>query len=380
MRNWKTAYCPGSAQRISGREAAGNCSARRHCRGNMRNWNNMVKEEIRIKKAIVHILDSTIGMPVLSDEELDFGSEFSDFLKEHISKISSGDDGKSCEFYKQESEVYRMLEQYSDDFFVDISKDMADFLYSIMNSNIDIPPADLIVVRFKYGDGEYLGLLKMNYKSLYTHRTLSLEEGKNTNEIIRHKSILPPESQKLSEAAIICLDDLTVQVVEKKYEINGEKTNYFSYLFLKCSSHMSHKSKLSIVTKAVEAVQKEGYDELSQYEAQMKAKSIMQEELEEKGGFVVEELAERIFEEKPELKVAFQDKMEKYDLVKEEILPQSETTTRKYQKQHLLTDTGIEIKIPMEQYKNPGSVEFITNPDGTVSVLIKNIGHLEARF
>ncbi len=62
----------------------------------------MVKEEIRIKKAIVHILDSTIGMPVLSDEELDFGSEFSDFLKEHISKISSGDDGKSCEFYKQE--------------------------------------------------------------------------------------------------------------------------------------------------------------------------------------------------------------------------------------------------------------------------------------
>ena len=212
----------------------------------------MVKEEIRIKKAIVHILDSTIGMPVLSDEELDFGSEFADFLKEHIAKISSGDDGKSCLFYKEESEVYRMLEQYSDEFFVDVSKDMADFLYSIMNSNIDIPPADLIVVRFKYGEEEYLGLLKMNYKSLYTHRTLALEEGGNSNEIIRHKSILPSESQRLSEAAIIGLGDLSVQVVEKKYEVNGEKTNYFSYLFLKCSSRMSHKSKLSIVTKAVE--------------------------------------------------------------------------------------------------------------------------------
>ena len=260
------------------------------------------------------------------------------------------------------------------------SKDMAEFLYSIMNSNIDIPPADLIIVRFRYGETEYLGLLKMNYKSLYTHRTMALEEGGNTNEIIRHKSILPPESQRLSEAAIIKLDDLSVQVVEKKYEVNGEKTDYFSYLFLKCSSHMSHKSKLSIVTKAVEAVQKEGYGEAGQYEAQMRAKSIIQEELEEKGGFVVEEIAERIFEEKPELKTAFQDKMEKYNMVKEEVLPQSETTTRKYQKQHLFTDTGIEIKIPMEQYKDPGSVEFITNEDGTVSVLIKNIGHLEARF
>ncbi|MCI8847395.1 MAG: nucleoid-associated protein [Lachnospiraceae bacterium] len=340
----------------------------------------MVKEEIRIKKAIVHILDSTVGMPVLSDGELEFGSEFADFLKEHIARVFSGDDGKSCRFYKEESEVYRMLAQYSDDFFVDASKDMAEFLYSIMNSNIDIPPADLIIVRFRYGETEYLGLLKMNYKSLYTHRTMALEEGGNTNEIIRHKSILPPESQRLSEAAIIKLDDLSVQVVEKKYEVNGEKTDYFSYLFLKCSSHMSHKSKLSIVTKAVEAVQKEGYGEAGQYEAQMRAKSIIQEELEEKGGFVVEEIAERIFEEKPELKTAFQDKMEKYNMVKEEVLPQSETTTRKYQKQHLFTDTGIEIKIPMEQYKDPGSVEFITNEDGTVSVLIKNIGHLEARF
>lgn len=340
----------------------------------------MVKEEIRIKKVIVHILDSTIGMPVLSDKELEYGSEFADFIKEHIAKISSGDDGKLCQFYKEESEVYKMLVQYADDFFVEVSKDMAGFLYSIMNSNIDIPPADLIVVRFKYGEDEYLGLLKMNYKQLYTHRTLSNEEGGNTNEIIRHKSILPSESQRLSEAAIIKLDDLSVQVVEKKYEVNGEKVNYFSYLFLKCSSHMSHKSKLTIVTRAVEAVQKEGYDEFSQYEAQMKAKSIIQEELEENGGFVVEEIAEKIFEEKPELKTAFQDKMEKYNMVKEEILPQSETTTRKYQKQHLYTDTGIEIKIPMEQYKNPGSVEFITNPNGTVSVLIKNIEHLEARF
>ncbi len=340
----------------------------------------MVKEDIRIKKVIVHILDSTIGMPVLSDRELEYGSEFAEFLKEHIARISSGDDGKSCRFYQGESEVYKMLVQYADDFFVEVSKDMAGFLYSIMNSNIDIPPADLLVVRFRYGEEEYLALLKMNYKESYTHRTLSSEDGGNTNEIIRHKSILPSESQRLSEAAVICLKDLSVQVVEKKYEVNGEKVDYFSYLFLKCSSHMSHKSKLSIVTKSVEAVQKEGYGEGDRYEAQMKAKSIIQEELEEKGGFVVEEIAEKIFGEKPELKVAFQDKMEKYDMVKEEVLPQSETTTRKYQKQHLYTDTGIEIKIPMEQYKDPKSVEFITNPDGTVSVLIKNIGHLEARF
>lgn len=341
----------------------------------------MNKEDIRIKNVIVHILDSTIGMPVLSDTELEYGSEIAEFLKEHIAKISSGDDAKECRFYKEESEVFQMLEEYADDNFVEISKDIASLLYGIMNSNIDIPPADLMVVRFRESEDEYLALLKMNYKTLYTHRTMTLEDGEgNSNEIIRHKSILPSESQRLTEAAIIRLDDLSLQVIEKKYEVNGEKTNYFSFLFLKCSSHLSHKSKLSIVSRAVESVQKEGYDESERFEKQMRAKSIIQEEIEEKGGFVVEELAEKIFEEQPELKVAFQDKMEKYDMVKEEIQPQSENTVRKYQSQHLYTDTGIEIKIPMDQYKNPRSVEFITNPDGTVSVLIKNIEHLEAKL
>ncbi len=341
----------------------------------------MNKEDIRIRNVIVHIMDPTIGMPVLSDTELEYGSEIAEFLKEHIVKISSGDDARECRFYKEESEIYRMLNSYSDEDFVEVSKEIAGLLYDIMSGNIDIPPADLMVVRFREGEEEYLALLKMNYKAFYTHRTMAAGDGEgNSNEIIRHKSILPSESQRLTEAAVIRLNDLALQVIERKYEVNGEKTNYFSFLFLKCSAHMSHKSKLAIVSRAVESVQKEGFDETERFEKQMRAKSIIQEEIEEKGGFVVEELAEKIFEQEPELKVAFQDKMEKYDMVKEEIQPRSDNTVRKYQSQHLYTDTGIEIKIPMEQYKNPQSVEFITNPDGTLSVLIKNIEHLEAKL
>lgn len=339
----------------------------------------MNKEDIRIKRAIVHIMDSTVGLPVLSDKEIDFGSDFADFLKEHISKILSGDDCRECRFYKEESEVYKMLVQYQEDFFIEMSKDIASYLYNIMNSNIDIPAADLVIAQFRERDTEYLALLKMNYKESYTHRTKSLEDG-NENEIIRHRSILPTEAQRLTEAAIINLQDLSVKLIEKKYEVNGEKTNYFSYLFLKCSASLSPKTKLSIVSKAVESVQNEHLDELEQYSANMRAKNIINRELEEKGSFSVEEIADEIFEEKPELRVAFQDKMEKYDMVKEEVFPQSETTVRKYQTQVLVTDSGIEIKIPMKEYNDPGSVEFITNQDGSVSVLIKNIGHLKARL
>ena len=156
----------------------------------------------------------------------------------------------------------------------------------------------------------------MNFKASYTHRTLA-DGDNNKNDIIRYKAVVPTESQKLSEAAIINLQTKQVQVVEKKYEVNGEKTNYFSYLFLKCSSHLSHKTKLNIVTKAIEKVQREGLDEYTACEAQMNAKCIIQEEIAEKGGFVVEDLADKVFEEKPDLRIAFQEQMEKYDMVKE---------------------------------------------------------------
>ncbi|HKM03571.1 MAG TPA: nucleoid-associated protein [Lachnospiraceae bacterium] len=339
----------------------------------------MYKEDIRIKKVIVHIMDTMVGMPILSETEIEYGSDFADFLKEHIFKIASGDDCKKCKFYEEQSEIYKMLIEYQEADFIENSKKMAEQLYDIMVKNVEIPPGDLMVVQFKVQDIEYLALLKMNFKESYTHRTMPLEEG-NSNLIIKYKSILPTENQRLLEAAIINLQDMTIDLLEKKYEVNGEKTNYFSYLYLKCSSHLSHKSKLSIVTKAVESIQKDHYGEEEQYEQVLRAKSIINDTLTENGSFSVEEIASKIFSEKPTLVDSFQEKMEKYDLVKEEISPQSERTTRKYEKQFLITDTGIEIKIPMEQYKDPGRVEFITNSDGTISVVIKNIGHLKAKF
>ena len=101
-----------------------------------------------------------------------------------------------------------------------------------------------------------------------------------------------------------------------------------------------------------------------------------QQELAEQGSIDIPTVAEKIFHEKPELKEEFTEKMEKYNLSEKQVTPQNPSTTKKFEKQYLTTDTGIEIKIPMEEYQNRNSVEFITNADGSISVLIKNIGSI----
>ena len=58
----------------------------------------MLRDDMIMKKAIVHILDSRMSMPVLSDCELDLGSDLCDFFKAHIEKFTESDEVKRCQF------------------------------------------------------------------------------------------------------------------------------------------------------------------------------------------------------------------------------------------------------------------------------------------
>ncbi len=389
----------------------------------------MTQDEIIIRTGIVHILDGELGYPVFSEQPLELSPDTNDFFRGLIYKIMSGDEMKKCHFddmtieeevpFEENSEngeeviaadteengenvqfaeedlselyedaemtepafvskvnVYELVKAFSEEHLVEDSKKLAQALYDIMNANIAIPSADFAVVTFQVHSQPYLALLKMNYKESFVHLTQAEEMG-NVNQIIRYKSMLPSATTKLSEAIIIDLTDYSVKLVEKKYEVNGTKVNYLSELYLHCHAAMSSKTKMDIVTRAVEQVNKKHYAE--EPVKQLEAKRIIKEEIEDTGSINVERISEKIYGKAPEIKEEFDAKMEKYHMEKAEVTPQSEKTTKKFEKQYLKTDTGIEINIPMEQYQDAEQVEFITNEDGTISVLIKNINKITTR-
>lgn len=336
----------------------------------------MLKDDMIMKTGIVHILDSSMGMPVLSDSEIDLGSNLCDFVKAHIEKFTESDETKRCQF-SDTSEIMPFIQNCTPENFVETSKHLASRLFSIMHSNIDIPAADLALFVFSCEGIDYLAILKMNYKTSYTHTTHATETG-NNNSIILQRAILPSQSQRLAEACTINLSNGEILLAERKYEVDGEKRLYFSELFLDCHAPLSQKSRLDIVTKAVEQVNKKYYGD-DDTERKMEIKNVIHQELSEKGTLNVKEVKEKLFADSPQMQEDLNEKLEKYHMAEEVVAPKNEQTIKKFQKQHLTTDTGIEISIPMEEYRNPDHVEFITNPDGTVSVLIKNIGHLTSK-
>lgn len=59
-----------------------------------------------------------------------------------------------------------------------------------------------------------------------------------------------------------------------------------------------------------------------------------------------------------------------------EIQLSEKITERKFKSQKIKTDTGIEINFPSTYYNNKDMIEFINQPNGTVSIVIKNVGKI----
>lgn len=339
------------------------------------------RDDIVIRKAVLHILDTNRGQCILSNTLLNPGPDLHDFIRNHIYKIVSSDDTKKCEFDPECSPIYSILETWDESdktSFIETSQAIANKLYVAMGEGLDIPAADLLFVTFQVEGTIYLALLKMNYKMSYTHhvaRELTQYEDDllRNVEISRTRSFLSGTS-RISEAAIINLSDRSIKLLEKRYEVNGEKVYYLSENFLVCRTNISPKKKLNILTRVINNISNK-YDG-ADLKTKMDTKSALQKEYVDRKSFDIEEIGNKLFGKSPEKKSEFDEKMEQYDLQYDNFTVTNESTVKKLEKQVMVTDSGIEISIPMEVYNKRASLEIKTDATGKSTIIIGNIDNI----
>ena len=349
----------------------------------------IAKDDIVIRKAILHILDTNRGECILSNTLLDPGPDLHDFIRNHIYKIVSSDDTKNCEFNPEASPIYSILETWDESdeaSFIETSQAIANKLYIAMGEGLDIPAADLLFVTFQAEGTIYLALLKMNYKESYTHEiTASNSEDTNLNSndsnipvintgIVKSRALLPSATSRIPEAVIINLSDYHIKLLEKRYEINGEKAYYLSENFLICHTNIPPKKKLNILTRVINNISNK-YDG-ADLKTKMDTKSALQKEYVDRKSFDVEEIGNKLFGKSPEKKSEFDEKMEQYDLQYDNFTVTNENTVKKLEKQVMVTDSGIEISIPMETYNKLANFEVQTDVTGKSTIIIRNIDNL----
>lgn len=348
----------------------------------------IAKDDIIIRKVILHILDTMHGECTLSNMLLEPGPDLYDFIRNHIYKIVSSDDTKHCEFDPELSPVLPIIQALTEEdenSFIETSQKLAEGLYNAMTEGLDIPAADLLCASFQAEGVIYLALLKMNYRDSYTHQIttqdlMPKEDATDTRVgaihagIVKTHALLPAASSRIPEAIIVNLSDNHVQLLEKKYEVNGEKVNYLSERYLLCHAQLPSKKKLNILTKVINDISNK-YDG-ADLKVKMDTKSALQNEYVNQKSFDVEEIGSRLFGKSPAKKAEFDERMEKYDLSYDNFSVVNESTVKKLEKQVLVTDTGIEISVPMETYNKMADFEVQLDVNGKSTIIIRNIDNL----
>ncbi len=333
----------------------------------------MNTDHIQIDSAILHIIDPAIACPVISDVNLELDTEIGDYLATHVARILESGEAKECSFKSDESPFYKTICELNGGNFLDTTKVLGQRLFDIMKQHPDIPPADVVFLWVQADGARYLMMLKMNFRLQFMHYVEQGEE-KVSNRIVPLRSVLPPVSSKVDEAVVVCMDDLSIKVIEKSYEINGQKSFYLSGLYLACEWDHSPARKMDILTKTAKKLNDKYSGQPA--EAALEFKKAIQEVYEEKGEVEVKAVLDAAFQHREDIKHEFREELEKQQMTEPVVKAPDAIIQKKVGKQTLKTDTGIEISIPLDQYRDGNALEFINHPDGTISILIKNVNRI----
>ena len=326
--------------------------------------------EIIIHQAILHVLDTTLDAPVLSGGGMELTAEKTAYLQNHIEKLLASDEIRQCRPLP-DSAFRNELEHNQD--FIDLSCRIAGVLFDYMHAHTTIPGADLAVVDFTRDGAPWLGILKLNYKNGYTHYTETVE-GAPVNSIIQQRACLPTQSGKVEEGALVNLTDYSMRLLEKKYDIDGHKEFYLSSVVFQYTQAEPEKKKLQAIQEAAAQAVKDAYEDEPHADAQV-AMLIANQAADNDNQVSVEQVRQQLAEDYPLAAVPFDDYVEKSEVLEEAAAPVTVTPARirRMESRSIRTANGIEVKIPTELLNSDSELEFLHDPDGSVSLLIKNV-------
>lgn len=332
---------------------------------------------IYIKEAILHIFDVNSNEPIFSFAGLDISEKFTmDYIHAMIEKVEDSDNMKKGVLAEGNPMISTFSTLTTD--FIETTKALTEKFFSITKLNPEIPPADLLFVYFTMDEVPHLGLFKLNYSNSITHH-ISYESEQLTNQLVVNQSILPSARQAIQEGLVLNLNNMEYHVIEKKHLIDelGEKVFYFTEMFLEDKPQPSLKENIAIIKKAVQKTSKAFNEE--EFQVLADTKDAIVHSMTEENVIDNQMIAETLYGDNYAKKEKFFEEVQEMGYV-DRAPAEVAVAGPKYSKQKFRLDNGIEISIPIDLYKDPEVVEFINNPDGTTSVMIKNIEKIKNLF
>jgi hypothetical protein len=88
------------------------------------------------------------------------------------------------------------------------------------------------------------------------------------------------------------------------------------------------------------------------------------------------QVAREVFRDDPPAQREYLEELYQAGLAEPQVQLAEKIVAKKFASQKIRTDTGVEINFPSDYFNDREKLEFINNDDGTISIVIKNVGKI----
>ena len=331
----------------------------------------MEDEIMVIEQAILHITDIDNEAVICTDQLLDLSNKQ---VFDYVSEITERAMVQDAKTGTMPIEHELICNFFAENNFIESSKTYSQLWHDI-SRGIEMPTGDYLCVYLTQEGQKYIALIKLTHTEEVTHY-LNYNEVGIENQLIVNRTILPKVTTKLKEAIIFAKGG-TYRLIETKYKVEGKRQFYLGERFLKLQTEkQTVQDSLQSIKKIVKEISKD--PQIEEYELISKLQEAVYETA-EKGYLDIDLIEEKVFAGNPQAQEIFAKEVQEKSIVSQEI-NNSPQIAKKYSKQKFKLDNGIELAIPLEVYQDKEIIEFINEPDGTFSVIIKNIDDIKNKF
>lgn len=321
--------------------------------------------DLYIKRIVIHQFTPNDTELILSDQLLTITPRIDEYFRKKLSKVFS-DEAKRGMF--AEDNVF--LSYLSDDL-MESSVKIAQLWKEEFVISENQKTNDLVFIQFDKDGVEHFAFLRIALKENFTHISSDSE-----SLIKVTQNNLPSAAQTPDEALVINCSNHHYYLIEKRVKHNGSFANYFSENLLQVQPEQSVKKSIRMVEQTAQKIAESFQQDDFAFQSKMKA--AIHKNLEEEQELSPEKLADQLFDSNLTARLTFVDELK--ESIPEPIQVADidhSRQTKKLENQKLSLSNGIQLIVPNNVYDDAESVEFIQNPNGTYSILIKNIEDIQ---
>ena len=348
---------------------------------------------LKVSQAILHVFDFETGSKYYSEAPLDLENRpTKSYVQRRLRKIVGNAESNHGEF-AEDSGFAGELEHYlmGGAEFQGFSVQIAEWFWEELRRSEELEQVDLLVADFIDTDAvpvdanstdaevdaafdgpegkRFFAVVLLPRKQSFVH-----EIGGGANEILRMDTALPNPTAKIDTYVLVDCDSFAIDFHDKERSIGGETIQILPDKFLQCTAAASTQQVFTEVSEIVQDVAEE-YGLTPAVEVG-RAKAAVAQQADREEIVAPAEIGRVVFEDRPDVQQVFEERVREAKLPEE--APVRRGVANRLAKNHKIkTDTGIEITFPSDLADKPGYLDFSTGADGTISITIGNVAHIE---